>query len=394
MRLPNDRIWRYVLILAAVYFVVRGPVRFFTEGGDFLTLFASSRSWLHGENPYTSGSLMASAVAAGASVPAEQFVATPPTYLPTALLVYAPLAALPWSIANGLWFAILLGAFGWAAVMTSRLAGGLTAPLASLLLAFAPVHTAFARGQPSLLVCALVIAGVTIERPLFAGFLLALGMCIKPQLTIGFVVLAAVWKQWAKVLWTFGIGALVAICSVAPMKVDSLRLIASYISALNPVTGIVEGLGFEQLGFHLINIDTLIPPVLHSSLLGEVLDAIILIATMITVLRSSDRKASMAVVASATLLIGYHRFYDAQILWLGLPAALRTAGSRLFPFFAASCTLFLFPGQTIAQRVFENFLDTPWAAILIRHEAITCVGMWAMFLYAARRQERAQPPAS
>ena len=52
MRPPNDRIWRYVLILAALYFVVRGPVRFFTEGGgDFLTLFSSSRGWLHGQNP-------------------------------------------------------------------------------------------------------------------------------------------------------------------------------------------------------------------------------------------------------------------------------------------------------------------------------------------------------
>ena len=102
----------------------------------------------------------------------------------------------------------------------------------------------------------------------------------------------------------------------------------------------------------------------------------------------------MAIIASATLLIGYRRFYDAQILWLGLPAALAMARSRLFPFFAAAYAMFLFPGQTIAQRVFETSPDTPWAAILIRHEAITCVGMWAMFLYAARRQERCESLAS
>jgi hypothetical protein len=383
---PRDRIWRYVLVVAAIYFVVRGPARFFNKGGDFLTLFASSRSWLHGQNPYSADSLMAGALAAGAPVPEDQFASTPAIYLPTALLLYSPLAALPWNVADGIWFAISLGAFWWACVCAGRLAGGLTQPLAALFLAFAPVHTAFARGQPSLLVCALIIAGVTIERPLFAGLLFGLAICIKPQLAIGFVLLSAVWRQGAKVLWAFATASLVAICAVLPMKMESLRLMVSSLAAVNPVTGIVQGVGVDQLGFQLLNIDTLIPRALYSGGLVAAIEIIIVVVTGIAVWRSSDRKISLAIVASATLLIGYRRFYDAEILWLGVPAALALGNSRIFPVLAGAYALFLVPGQTIAQRLFETSPDTPWAAILLRHEAIACVGIWLIFLAAGRRQ--------
>jgi hypothetical protein len=268
--------------------------------------------------------------------------------------------------------------------MTGRLAGGLTARLLALFLAFAPVHTAFARGQPSILVCALITAGLVIERPFAAGALLALAMCIKPQLTLGFVLLAVFWRQIAKVLWTIALTALVTVCAVAPMTAEAVRLITAYLAAFSPVIGIVQGVGVDRLGFQLLNVDTLVPQSVYSAGIAAGIDAVILIVTGLAVWRSRDRLASLALVAAASLLIGYHRFYDAQILWLGVPAALAMTGTIAFPALVAAYAVFLIPGQTIAQRVFETSPDTPWAAILIRHQAIACVAIWLMFLYAAR----------
>jgi hypothetical protein len=46
----------------------------------------------------------------------------------------------------------------------------------------------------------------------------------------------------------------------------------------------------------------------------------LMLITLIAILRSTDLRVPIAVVASATVLIGYHRFHDAQLLWLGIPA--------------------------------------------------------------------------
>jgi len=107
MQFNNDRIWRVLVLAAAVYFLVRGPWRAIHDSGDFLTVFLAARCWIHGMNPYAPADLVVSARAAGSQISEAYFLVTPSVYFPPALLLLSPLAALPWTVAKAIWLFLL-----------------------------------------------------------------------------------------------------------------------------------------------------------------------------------------------------------------------------------------------------------------------------------------------
>jgi hypothetical protein len=92
---------------------------------------------------------------------------------------------------------------------------------------------------------------------------------------------------------------------------------------------------------------------------------------------------SAALISSATVLIGYHRFYDAQIIWLGVPAILFFAQRPLSLFLCGCYAVFLIPGQTLAALWLGARMDNPWAALVLRHETIALVLIWMAFVRIA-----------
>jgi len=46
MQFNNDRIWRWLVLAAAVYFLVRGPWRAIHDNTGFLWVFAAARCWI------------------------------------------------------------------------------------------------------------------------------------------------------------------------------------------------------------------------------------------------------------------------------------------------------------------------------------------------------------
>ena len=92
---------------------------------------------------------------------------------------------------------------------------------------------------------------------------------------------------------------------------------------------------------------------------------------------------SAALISSATVLIGYHRFYDAQIIWLGIPAILFFAQKPLSLLLCGCYAVFLVPGQTIAALWLGTQMDSPWAAVILRHETIALVLIWMAFVRIA-----------
>lgn len=108
------------------------------------------------------------------------------TYISPPLLawVFAPLTALPEPAAYAVWAALSLGALLWMWHISAPYSG--VAKVAMLLLALAlwPVLDAFYRGQPVLLLLALVGGAWWLadrDRPLAAGVALALATALKPQ---------------------------------------------------------------------------------------------------------------------------------------------------------------------------------------------------------------------
>jgi hypothetical protein len=85
-----------------------------------------------------------------------------------------------------------------------------------------------------------------------------------------------------------------------------------------------------------------------------------------------------ALIASATVLVGYHRFYDAQILWLAIPAMLLLTHQRLSRCLWACYAVFLIPGQTMAALRFGTRAGDPWSWLLLRHETLAILIVWML----------------
>lgn len=67
-------------------------------------------------------------------------------------------------------------------------------------------------------------------------------------------------------------------------------------------------------------VSVLSPKFPHSPRAMAVAYAIIASVSAIAVMIAVDTRMAVAVTASAVVPVGYHRVYDAQILWLGIPS--------------------------------------------------------------------------
>lgn len=163
----------------------------------------------------------------------------PWVYPPTALLMFEPFAFLPFWAAYGVWCALSLALF--VAVMARVLSGwGLALSLVSY-----PVWFTLASGQTTLIISALAVAGlVTLtERPTLAGLLLALAMCLKPQLMILAPVAVVAGAHWHVLAAALGAGITVAGASVIAY---GWAMWPAWITAVQGLDSIVQDLGIEQ----------------------------------------------------------------------------------------------------------------------------------------------------
>jgi Glycosyltransferase family 87 len=379
----NRRLWLVLFVAAALYFVVRGPWRAMHDSGDFLIVFTAARNWMHGTNPYLPADLAVAAQAAGAQVTAAYFVSNPSVYLPSALPFFAPFALLPWAAAKVLWLAGLLALTLWNIFAFARMAKEWALPVASFLLAFAPLHTGMGKGQPAVFVCGLVFLSLFTNDADIAGLLLGIAICVKPQLAVGFLLLALGQRQYRKFIVACGMVIVsigIALAFLAPGWFPALN------SNLRDIVGSTSGLhsGPDPTSwFHLINLHILIPEALSHTPVEIILYALIVLLTIVAVRRAADPWMSAALISSATVLIGYHRFYDAQIIWLGVPAILFFAQKPLSLFLRGCYAVFLVPGQTIAALWLGTRMDNPWAAVVLRHETIALVLIWMAFVRIA-----------
>lgn len=383
MWLKNRWVWRILFLAVILYFVARGPWRAIHDSGDFAIVFSAARCWLHGMNPYAPADLAVAAQSAGLPVTPAYFVTNPSLYFPPAFVLLSPLALLPWTIAKALWLACLLALSAWSIVVLARMAKGWELALASFLLAFAPLHTGLAKGQPSVLVCGLICLGMFTPQPYAAGLLLGLAACIKPQLAIGFLLLAVGLRQYRKVLMACAVGLAATGVGLAfivpgwfPQPASNLRDSVGGSSGLNPSN--------PTSWYQLVNLhNILIPRALDGTPVEIMVYAIVILTTAFAVVRSTDYWMAVALIASATPLVGYHRFYEAQILWLAIPAMLLLRNSRVSLYLWACYAVFLIPGQTMAALWLGTRTDGLWPWLLLRHETLAILLLWMTLAWIA-----------
>jgi hypothetical protein len=312
----------------------------------FPGIYFGTKCLLQGGDPYDVNQLERVYQAQGIPIPSESIErrqsVTRYVNLPTTFLFVAPFTFLPLATAQTLWLLLVVGSFSLAAFMMWRL-GKNYAPGVSLLLTFivlANCEIIFSGGNTAGLVVGLCVIAVWCllnERFALLGVIcLASSLAIKPH-DVGLVwiyFLLAGRAQGKRALQAGALALALALIGtlwashVAPHWASELR---SNLATISAHGGINEP-GPTSIGVSspdmIIDLQTVVSifrddPRIYNPVTYAIC-GIILLIWIVAVLRSRPmpENALFALVSCAALsmLVTYHRSYDAKLLLLSVPA--------------------------------------------------------------------------
>jgi glycosyl transferase family 87 len=371
-----------LLLLASTEFVVRGPVRYFRTGyswSDITQVYVPSRAWLEGLDPYSPDNFIALYHdATNGRVDRIGFRSHSPQPL-TALVVFSPIAALPWWWAHLLW-SVLTGLVIVPAIfsLASFLGvGGIYRKLglAALTLALAPLHSGIAAGNVS--IPAIAVGGVafwaaTHQKDNLAGILIALSSCLKPQIGVLFILYYLLRRQWKIALVGIGLSTAVLIVGTGRLEFSGALWWEDFLANARAMQH-HRLMNFDDpspIRFTMINLQVLLYAIISSSLVanaGAVLIGVVLCGKWAYYGLRSVAARSELLLVSTFLVIGilpiYHRNYDATILifplcWALSPQAELYGRGRWLAGLAMAP--FLLPGPMLLQSLADRRAMPEW----------------------------------
>ncbi len=295
-------------------------------GYDFTSYLASARALWHGENPYLTD--------------------TPFPYIYPLTLAFAlgPLTLIPPRLADGIWFALNLGAVAWAVWLVLeanaprlgvRRLGALSAPLVLLfLLLLAPIQNNLLNGQVNpvvLLLCALFLRAYLRGSRLAAAAFLGLAAAIKlvPLVFLLFLLVRRDFRAFGlALLWT------VFFC-VLPAAAAGGRLFPWYRSYVHAfLLERAAGATSSSVYFTPAGFLTALVPDLAGRLWVSALSAFVVVVAVLLLDRDPERPAASAwnfnLYLLAILLLSPMSERH-HLLFLVPPAVLATLGLWLVP---------------------------------------------------------------
>jgi len=327
---------------------------------DFRAIYFGARVVFDHHNPYKPSEFLQVYRAEGGKVPPEPgrnrlFLRSVPSCvnLPTTLFLVAPLAMLPWGAASAVWLILIGASFGLAAFLAWDLARE-HAPRVSLFLIcilLANSEVLFTLGNTAGIAVSLAVVAVWCffrERMIWAGTLcLAVSLALKPHdsglVWLYLLVMGGALRKRA--LYTAMVTALLAVSAVlwishvAPSWDRDLRTNLAATSARgdisDPGPDSISRAGSADI---IIDLQTVVsifrdePEVYNPAVWGMCGGLLILLVVKTMRSRPTRENAwyALAVVAPLTMLITYHRPYDAKLLLIAIPAcALLWAEGRL-----------------------------------------------------------------
>ncbi len=406
---PSVKSARTILVLAlitgAAWFVWRGPMRAIGGGNfDFALIYSAARAWLLGLDPYSMEVAQRVFLEAGGPKSLEPMTRPESSlvYSPATFLVLAPFAAMPWAAANWAWALANVFLIGVAMVLLARLArAGVVAgmAIAASFLWLAPAATGLYVGQMSHVVLVLILAGELLRRRWqersgrggdlwLAGVAIGFAAIIKPQLGLLFLVYELGRLRWRSVAGGLaGIALLLSVGAVR-LSVAGIPWWESWVRHMGEFATVGDGNPTDTAHFRyqMINLayplyamlrDGPVPAMLVYAILG----ALCLAYFIVDLRRGRERGEghgellSLSMTACVTLLIAYHRAYDAVILAIPLAMAWRGVFAGRHD---DSPHLESYPGRTAYILILVLLLPflAPGAGILSRAEELSWVPGW------------------
>lgn len=347
LRMTNPRQDGFLLLsLGIVTFLLGGIVLEFGLSNsmiDFKLLYYSARALLRHANPYNADQVLG-LYKAEAVKPATDMVQTlvisHPIYLPTAFTFTIPFAALPWGLAHFLWMTLIAGGLTLAAFLMWKVAA-LTAPVVAgallTLLLFNCILLLFLGNAAGIAVSFCVIAAFSFVSRKFeyVGVLcLAISLMLKPHdsglVWLYFLISGGAYRRRALqvlvVVFALSLPTIVWVTNVAPSWMHDLRANLSADSPLGNLDDPAEESRHHPNPNMVINLEAALSvfpsdPSVYK-LAGYVVCGSMLILWLIATvrLRGSMEWFALAPVVPITMLVTYHRPYDATLLMLAVPA--------------------------------------------------------------------------
>lgn len=392
-----------LLLLAAGVFLSRGVARGIGSSSDFALIYAASHTWLMGANPYDEAAQQQAVqeVNQPGQMPDRRLMSL---YPPLTFVLVAPFAIGSWHTAKLLWVLANIVFFACLVVGAARL-GEL--PLSKrrgwwlmiLLLLYAPVHTGFFVGQlAAATACCVVWSFVCLQRRrvVWAGILLGLALALKPQLAGPFLLIPLLRVQWRMLV---AAGAVVGVIGMIAVGVMQLNQVSWLEDLRANISEFVQPGGAGDPGpgnpyrYQLIN---LVYPLTAALGPWPGIDRIVAIVGIILVLagvraarrgRGTDNQLlTLSLLAALSLLMVYHRGYDAILLVFPLTWSLRRVGtgSQMTAWLSLTlCLVFAVPGPSMLATAAHHGLIGPamsnswwWNVVILPHEG------WALLLLA------------
>jgi hypothetical protein len=314
---------------------------------DFKGVYYGTRCLLQHDDPYKSGEPLRVYQAAGGVLPQEgdglRQNLTWYIYLPTTSIFVAPFAMLPWGLAHVLWTILIAGSLVLAGFLMWNLSAKNSPVLSGFLICFllANSEVIFATGNPAgiaISLCAVAVWCFFRNRFVWAGIIcLAISLAIKPHdaglVWLYFLLAGGICRKRALQTLVLVAILMVPACmwvsSVAPHWIGELHynLQAASAPGRNSDPGPANPI-YKSCPGMIIDLQSTISgfrddPRIYNSVSYLVCGALLLVWSIRT-LRTpySQHRAwlALAAIVPLTLLVSYHRPYDAKLLLLAVPA--------------------------------------------------------------------------
>ncbi len=407
------------LLGCLIWFVDRGPYRAirYSTTGDFSTVYAAARCWFHGSNPYDRTALKHELAVVGAAPDLQQDQEiNPSVYLPSALPWIASIAWLPWDQANTLWCLLLVAAFGTSLavlVAGTPIARDRKWLILCAALLFSPTYVGVYDGNPSVLVIALItlaICGIpkASTEPL-NGLLLGVAFCFKPQLAFAALCTYVIWKRWrplivAAAVFFVSLAIGIVIASHFGQSWQWVATLQHNLAASFEPGGQSDPASGSIVGWQLLNAQTLVAYLVPDRRWWSAI--VWLIAAFLAGIYLNRRRGRRSLWQDAsffsalTLLVTYHRYYDAQLLLVLIPLLVQLWKGRVWSvaLAVAVCLMLLaMPWQSLfASRLgAAAIVGSRLQFLLLRHQpvAVLAIAVVLALCRPADRWEEIETPA-
>ena len=396
---------------------------------DFKAYYYGARCLLQHHDPYDVSELEEVYRTDGGKHPLETIKArqavTININLPTTLIFVAPFAMLPWGAAHLLWTILTAGSLIIAAFLVWDLGANYAPAISGVLICFVLANTEvfFAVGNTAGIVVSLCLVAVWCflkDRFVWAGVLcLAIGLAMKPNdaglVWLYFLLAGGIYRKRALqtllVTAVLGLAAIVWVTPVAPhwmQERDSNFVVTSAPGGGNdPGPTADNGRGTRliidlQSALAIFRDD----PRIYNSVSYLVCGALLLVWAVRTLRsRFSQQGAwfALAAVVPLTMLVSYHRVYDAKLLLLAVPACAMLwadgGPNRWIALIMTSAGIFFTADMPLTiLRIFTDNLHISTAGlsgqiltvVLMRPTqlALLVMGIFYLWIYLRRESER------